>query len=60
MPNGSIIQNLNGKDSSKRDIARQLGVVYVLESSVEGAGAKVRVNARLSNARSDASERRRT
>jgi TolB-like protein/Tfp pilus assembly protein PilF len=52
----SVMQYKNASTRNLRDIARQLGVAHVLEGSVQRAGGKVRVNAQLINARSDAHE----
>jgi len=42
-----------GNPRNLRDIGQQLGVAHVLEGSVQRAGAKVRVNAQLIDARTD-------
>ena len=42
-----------GNPRNMRDIGQQLGVAHVLEGSVQRAGAKVRVNAQLIDARTD-------
>src|SRR5438094_4502919 len=42
-----------GNPRNLRDIGQQLGVAHVLEGSVQRAGAKVRVSAQLSDARTD-------
>src|SRR5205807_8823447 len=42
-----------GNPRSLREIGQQLGVVHVLEGSVQRAGSKVRVNAQLIDARVD-------
>ena len=52
----SVMQYKNTSTRNLRDIAQQLGVAHVLEGSVQRAGGKVRVNAQLINARSDAHE----
>ena len=39
-----------------REIGQQLGVAHLLEGSVQRAGNKVRVNAQLIDARTDAHE----
>jgi tetratricopeptide (TPR) repeat protein len=50
------MQYKNAATRNLREIAQQLGVTHVLEGSVQRAGGKVRVNAQLINARSDAHE----
>jgi TolB-like protein/class 3 adenylate cyclase/Tfp pilus assembly protein PilF len=52
----SVMQYRNAATRNLREIAQQLGVTHVLEGSVQRAGAKVRVNAQLINARTDAHE----
>src|SRR5207248_2720850 len=52
----SVMQYKSGVARNLREIAQQLGVTHVLEGSVQRAGNKVRVNAQLINARSDAHE----
>jgi len=42
-----------GKQAGIADIAKQLGVVYVLEGSVRKAGERVRITAQLIDARTD-------
>src|SRR5437762_7626430 len=52
----SVMQYKSGVARNLREIALQLGVTHVLEGSVQPAGNKVRVNAQLINARTDAHE----
>jgi TolB-like protein/class 3 adenylate cyclase/Tfp pilus assembly protein PilF len=52
----SVMQYKTGQSRNLREIAQQLGVTHVLEGSVQRAGNKVRVNAQLINARTDAHE----
>jgi len=52
----SVMQYKSGQPRNLREIAQQLGVTHVLEGSVQRAGNKVRVNAQLINARTDAHE----
>ena len=52
----SVMQYKSGAARNLREIAQQLGVTHVLEGSVQRAGNKVRVNAQLVNARTDAHE----
>ena len=52
----SVMQYKSGVARNLREIAQQLGVTHVLEGSVQRAGNKVRVNAQLVNARTDAHE----
>ena len=52
----SVMQYKSGVARNLREIALQLGVTHVLEGSVQRAGNKVRVNAQLINARTDAHE----
>ena len=52
----SVMQYKTGQPRNLREIAQQLGVTHVLEGSVQRAGNKVRVNAQLIDARSDAHE----
>src|SRR6185437_229077 len=52
----SVMQYKTGEPRNLREIAQQLGVTHVLEGSVQRAGNKVRVNAQLINARTDAHE----
>jgi TolB-like protein/class 3 adenylate cyclase/Tfp pilus assembly protein PilF len=50
----SVMQYQSGAARNLREIGKQLGVAHVLEGSVQRAGGKVRVNAQLIDARSDA------
>ena len=50
----SVIQYRSGAGRNLREIGKQLGVVHLLEGSVQRAGAKVRVNAQLIDTRTDA------
>ena len=52
----SVMQYKTGQPRNLREIAQQLGVTHILEGSVQRAGNKVRVNAQLINARTDAHE----
>jgi serine/threonine-protein kinase len=52
----SVMQYKSGQPRNLREIAQQLGVTHILEGSVQRAGNKVRVNAQLINARTDAHE----
>jgi TolB-like protein/class 3 adenylate cyclase/Tfp pilus assembly protein PilF len=52
----SVMQYKTGQPRNLREIAQQLGVTHVLEGSVQRAGNKVRVNAQLINAQTDAHE----
>jgi len=52
----SVMQYKTGQSRNLREIAEQLGVTHVLEGSVQRAGNKVRVNAQLINAHTDAHE----
>jgi len=52
----SVMQYKSSVARNLREIAQQLGVTHVLEGSVQRAGNKVRVNAQLINARTDAHE----
>ena len=52
----SVLQYKSGAPRNLREIAQQLGVSHVLEGSVQRAGNKVRVNAQLVNAQTDAHE----
>jgi TolB-like protein/Tfp pilus assembly protein PilF len=52
----SVMQYRNTARRNLREIAQQLGITHVLEGSVQRAGGKVRVNAQLINARTDAHE----
>jgi TolB-like protein/cytochrome c-type biogenesis protein CcmH/NrfG len=50
----SVMQYRSGVARNLREIGKQLGVAHLLEGSVQRAGGKVRVNAQLIDARSDA------
>jgi TolB-like protein/Tfp pilus assembly protein PilF len=50
----SVMQYKSGAPRNLREISQQLGVAHLLEGSVQRAGGKVRVNAQLIDARSDA------
>lgn len=50
----SVMQYKSGTPRNLREIAQQLGVAHLLEGSVQRAGNKVRVNAQLIDARTDA------
>ena len=50
----SVMQYRSGAARNLREIGKQLGVAYVLEGSVQRAEGKVRVNAQLIDARTDA------
>jgi TolB-like protein/class 3 adenylate cyclase/Tfp pilus assembly protein PilF len=50
----SVMQYKAGAERNLRQIARELGVAHVLEGSVQRAGDRVRVNAQLIDAKSDA------
>ena len=50
----STAQYKSGVARNLRDIAQQLGVTHILEGSVQRAAGKVRVNAQLIDARTDA------
>ena len=52
----SVMQYKTGLARNLREIGQQLGVAHLLEGSVQRAGNKVRVNAQLINATSDAHE----
>ena len=52
----SVMQYRNAATRNLREIAQQLGVVHVLEGSVQRAAGKVRVTAQLINALTDAHE----
>src|SRR5207253_6699803 len=52
----SVMQYKSGVARNLREIALQLGVTHLLEGSVQRATNKVRVNAQLINARTDAHE----
>jgi len=50
----SVMQYKSGAPRNLREIGQQLGVAHLLEGSVQRAGGKVRVNAQLIDARTDA------
>jgi len=50
----SVMQYRNAAARNLREIGQQLGVAHLLEGSVQRAGGKIRVNAQLIDARSDA------
>src|SRR5207247_6634527 len=50
----SVMQYKSGAPRNLREIGQQLGVVHLLEGSVQRAANKVRVNAQLLDARTDA------
>jgi TolB-like protein/Flp pilus assembly protein TadD len=52
----SVMQYRGGAAHNLREIAAQLGVAHIVEGSVQRAGNRVRVNAQLINAQSDAHE----
>jgi TolB-like protein len=52
----SVMQYKSGLARNLREIGQQLGVAHLLEGSVQRANNKVRVNAQLINARTDAHE----
>ncbi len=52
----SVMQYKSGAARNLREIGRQLRVAHLLEGSVQRAGNKVRVNAQLIDARTDAHE----
>ena len=52
----SVMQYRDPASRNLREIAQQLGVVHVLEGSVQRATGKVRVTAQLIDARNDAHE----
>ncbi len=52
----SVMQYRNAAARNLREIAQQLGVIHVLEGSVQRAAGKVRVTAQLIDARNDAHE----
>jgi len=52
----SVMQYKSGTSRNTREIGQQLGVAHLLEGTVQRAGNKVRVNAQLIDARSDAHE----
>jgi TolB-like protein/class 3 adenylate cyclase/Tfp pilus assembly protein PilF len=50
----SVMQYKSGAQRNLREIGQQLGVVHLLEGSVQRAANKIRVNAQLIDARTDA------
>ena len=50
----SVLQYKSGVARNLREIAQQLGVANVVEGSVQRSGNRVRVNAQLVDARTDA------
>jgi TolB-like protein/class 3 adenylate cyclase/Tfp pilus assembly protein PilF len=50
----SVMQYKSGVARNLREIAQQLGVAHILEGSVQRAGNRVRINAQLIDARTDA------
>ncbi len=50
----SVMQYKTGAQRNVREIGQQLGVAYLVEGSVQRAAGKVRVNAQLIDARTDA------
>jgi TolB-like protein/class 3 adenylate cyclase/Tfp pilus assembly protein PilF len=50
----SVMQYKSGIARNLREVAKELGVAYVLEGTVQCAGGRVRVSAQLIDARSDA------
>ena len=52
----SVMNYKSGAPRNLREIGQQLGVAHLLEGSVQRAGNKVRVNAQLIDARTDAHE----
>ena len=50
----SVMQDKSGAPRNLREIGQQLGVAHVVEGSVQRAANKVRVNAQLLDARTDA------
>jgi len=51
---GSVMQYKSGVARNLREIGQQLGVAHLLEGSVQRAANKIRVNAQLIDARTDA------
>src|SRR5215471_6756994 len=51
---GSVMQYKSGVPRNLREIGEQLGVAHLLEGSVQRAANKIRVNAQLIDARTDA------
>ncbi|MEY2564086.1 MAG: hypothetical protein QOH88_2279 [Verrucomicrobiota bacterium] len=49
----SVQQYRNQKDRNVREISRQLGVAYILEGTVQRGPNRIRVNAKLIDARTD-------
>jgi serine/threonine protein kinase/cytochrome c-type biogenesis protein CcmH/NrfG len=49
----SVMKYKSGPERNLREIARTLGVSYVVEGSVQRAGARIRVSAQLFDARTD-------
>src|ERR1700747_96717 len=52
----SVMQYKSSTPRNTREIGQQLGVAHLLEGTVQRAGNKVRVNAQLIDARTDAHE----
>jgi len=50
----SVMQYKTARARNLREIGRQLGVAHVLEGSVQRAGNRIRINAQLIDARTDA------
>jgi len=50
----SVRQYKTGSERNMREIGRQLGVAYIMEGSVQRAGDRLRINAELIDARTDA------
>src|SRR5213075_1438249 len=50
----SVRQYKTGAERNMREIGRQLGVAYIIEGSVQRARDRIRINAKLIDARSDA------
>ena len=50
----SVRQYETGAERNLREIGRQLGVAYIVEGSVQRSGDRLRINATLINARTDA------
>jgi TolB-like protein/cytochrome c-type biogenesis protein CcmH/NrfG len=50
----SVRQYETGAERNLREIARQLGVAYIVEGSMQRAGDRLRINATLIDARTDA------
>ena len=49
----SVMQYRRGQPRNLREIARQLGVAYIVEGAVQQAGRKVRITVQLIDARTD-------